>query len=135
MLEELELTGFEKRFPESLSGGQRQRLALGRALISSPDVLFMDEPFSALDALLRERLQDRVIELRRRHGCTMLLVTHDIAEAVVLASYILVLGRKGVLEFFENPAYSLESPDRESEEYFRALKHVHAVLRSERGGE
>ena len=95
----------------------------------------MDEPFSALDALLRERLQDRVIELRRRHGCTMLLVTHDIAEAVVLASYILVLGRKGVLEFFENPAYSLESPDRESEEYFRALKHVHAALRSERGGE
>ena len=135
MLEELELTGFERRFPESLSGGQRQRLALGRALISSPDVLFMDEPFSALDALLRERLQDRVIELRRRHGCTMLLVTHDIAEAVVLASHILILGRKGVMELFENPAYSLERPDRESEDYFRALKHVHATLRSERGGE
>ena len=130
-----ELTGFERRFPESLSGGQRQRLALGRALISSPDVLFMDEPFSALDALLRERLQDRVIELRRRHGCTMLLVTHDIAEAVVLASHILILGRKGVMELFENPAYSLERPDRESEDYFRALKHVHAALRSERGGE
>ena len=95
----------------------------------------MDEPFSALDALLRERLQDRVIELRRRHDCTMLFVTHDIAEAVVLASHILILGRKDVMELYENPAYSLEAPDRESEDYFRALKHVHAVLRSERGGE
>ena len=131
----LGLSGLDGRHPYDLSGGQRQRLALGRALISSPDVLFMDEPFSALDALLRERLQDRVIELRRRHGCTMLLVTHDIAEAVVLASHILILGRKGVMELFENPAYSLERPDRESEDYFRALKHVHAVLRSERGGE
>lgn len=135
MLEELELTGLEKRFPAALSGGQRQRLALGRALISSPDVLFMDEPFSALDALLRERLQDRVIQLRRRHACTMLFVTHDIAEAVVLSTHILILGHRGVLECFENPAASLDHADRESADFYDVLRHVHAVLRAERGGE
>ena len=58
MIEELGLSGLENRWPATLSGGQRQRLALGRALIAQPAVLFMDEPFSALDALRRERLQD-----------------------------------------------------------------------------
>lgn len=130
MLEELALTGLEKRFPSALSGGQRQRLALGRALISSPDVLFMDEPFSALDALLRERLQDRVLLLRRRHACTMLFVTHDIGEAVFLASHILILGKEGVLDFFENPAYSLENLNREGTLFYDVMRRVHGTLRS-----
>ena len=72
---ELRLSGLESRFPSELSGGQRQRLALGRALIVQPQVLFMDEPFSALDALLRARMQDFLTALRRRHPCSVILVT------------------------------------------------------------
>lgn len=93
MLSELELEGLERRFPAALSGGQRQRLALGRALIAKPDVLFMDEPFSALDAVLREHLQHFLKQLRERHPCTMVFVTHDIGEAVYLGEYIMLLGR------------------------------------------
>lgn len=80
MLSELRLSGLESRFPSELSGGQRQRLALGRALIVQPQVLFMDEPFSALDALLRARMQDILTALRRRHPCSVILVTHDIGR-------------------------------------------------------
>ena len=124
-----------KQFPFQLSGGLRQRIMIALALVGSPKLLLADEPTTALDVVVQRELLTELRELVLARGMSMLLVTHDIAEAVVLASHILILGRKGVLEFFENPAYSLESPDRESEEYFRALKHVHAVLRSERGGE
>ena len=86
-----QLSGLESRFPSELSGGQRQRLALGRALIVQPQVLFMDEPFSALDALLRARMQDFLTALRRRHPCSVILVTHDIGEAVALGSHVLML--------------------------------------------
>ncbi len=92
MIEELGLSGLENRWPATLSGGQRQRLALGRALIAQPAVLFMDEPFSALDALRRERLQDFLAGMRRRRPTTMIFVTHDIGEAAFLASDILLLG-------------------------------------------
>ena len=95
MIEELGLSGLENRWPATLSGGQRQRLALGRALIAQPAVLFMDEPFSALDALRRERLQDFLAGMRRRRPTTMIFVTHDIGEAAFLASDILLLFRSG----------------------------------------
>lgn len=133
MLAELKLTGLENRFPSELSGGQRQRLALGRALIVRPDVLFMDEPFSALDAMLRERLQEFLITLRRAHPCTVILVTHDISEAAVLGSHVLMLasGPSRVLDFFENPAFSAESgaAAREHPAFYETVRRIHAGLR------
>ena len=107
MIEELGLSGLENRWPATLSGGQRQRLALGRALIAQPAVLFMDEPFSALDALRRERLQDFLAGMRRRRPTTMIFVTHDIGEAAFLASDILLLGAgpSRLLEHYANPAW------------------------------
>lgn len=131
MLEELGLAGLETRWPARLSGGQRQRLALGRALIAEPDLLFLDEPFSALDALTRERLQEFLLTLWERRRCTMVLVTHDIGEAVFLGSRILVLGGRPAraAAWLENPLSG--APDsREREEFFRISRRVHAALRN-----
>lgn len=131
MLEELGLAGLETRWPARLSGGQRQRLALGRALIAEPDLLFLDEPFSALDALTRERLQEFLLTLWERRRCTMVLVTHDIGEAVFLGSRILVLGGRPAraAAWLENPLSG--APDsREREEFFRISRKVHAALRN-----
>jgi NitT/TauT family transport system ATP-binding protein len=86
------LSAFEDRFPHELSGGQKQRISLARALALTPDILLMDEPFSALDALTRESLQDELIRIRRETGTTILFVTHDIDEAVYMADRVVVLG-------------------------------------------
>ena len=132
MLSELKLTGLEERFPSELSGGQRQRLALGRALIVRPQVLFMDEPFSALDALLRARMQACLARLRRRHPCSVILVTHDISEAVALGSHVLMLAPHGrqAPEFFANPAYvpELGCGDRDHPAFYDTVHRIHAGL-------
>ena len=137
MLSELRLSGLELRFPSELSGGQRQRLALGRALIVQPQVLFMDEPFSALDALLRARMQDFLTALRRRHPCSVILVTHDISEAVALGSHVLMLAPHGrrAPECFENPAYSQElgCGDRASPAFYDTVRRIHAGLAAASG--
>jgi len=89
-LEKVQLQGFESYFPHQVSGGMRQRVALARAFISAPRVLLLDEPFGALDALTRMTLQDALLELIRELRPTVLLVTHDVDEALFLADRILV---------------------------------------------
>lgn len=131
MLRELELEGLEGRYPGELSGGQRQRLAIGRALIDKPDVLFMDEPFSALDAMLREHLQDFLAGLRKIHPVSIVLVTHDMSEAVFLGENVLVLGGRPAqgLELIDNAACEAS---RESDEHFNVVKRIHGLLRASR---
>ena len=89
-LEQVGLTGRDRAWPRELSGGQRQRLALARALATDADLLLMDEPLSAVDALLRESLQDVLLELWKARSHTQLFVTHSIEEAVYLGKRILV---------------------------------------------
>ncbi len=84
------------QWPKVLSGGEAQRAALARALVRDPDLLLLDEPFAALDALTRIKAQALVAELWQRHGCAVLLVTHDVEEAILLADRVLVM-RDGVI--------------------------------------
>lgn len=90
-LEFVGLGALSQRWPHQLSGGQRQRVSLARALAIEPEVLLMDEPFSALDAITREGLQDELIRVWRATGKTVLFVTHDIDEATYLADRVIVL--------------------------------------------
>jgi ABC-type Fe3+/spermidine/putrescine transport system ATPase subunit len=91
MLQNLGLDGFEDRPAPLLSGGQQQRVALGRALVANPDVLLLDEPFSNLDARLREEMRFELKELQTRVGVTTLFVTHDQTEALILSDRVLVM--------------------------------------------
>ena len=97
------------RWPRDLSGGQRQRVAVARALAGQPDIVLLDEPFGALDAITRADLQGTVIELRRRLGFTALLVTHDLAEAFLLADRVGVM-HSGRLEQVASPDDLRRSP-------------------------
>ena len=97
-------------YPHQLSGGQRQRVGVARALAADPPVLLMDEPFGAVDPIARDHLQELLLDLQRRVRKTIVLVTHDIDEAVRLADRIAVLSQGGVLEQYAPPAEVLASP-------------------------
>ncbi|MFF9147568.1 ABC transporter ATP-binding protein [Streptomyces sp. NPDC014861] len=106
-------------WPKTLSGGEAQRASLARALVRDPDLLLLDEPFGALDALTRIKAQRLVAELWRRRGCTVLLVTHDVDEALLLADRALVM-RDGVIAY-DTPV-ALDRPRSPAEPGFAALR-------------
>jgi ABC-type sulfate/molybdate transport systems ATPase subunit len=98
MLRLLRLEGFGNRYPGDLSGGQRQRVALGRGLIVQPELLLLDEPFSALDQMERDRLRAEVLELLQTFGGTTILVTHNLQEAYLMARQIAVIDGGRILQ-------------------------------------
>lgn len=85
------LTGFAKAYPHQLSGGMAQRVAIARALINEPRVLLLDEPMGALDSFTRVELQDKLLDLWQNLGSTMILVTHDVDEAIYLSDRIVIM--------------------------------------------
>ncbi|GGV22067.1 ABC transporter ATP-binding protein [Streptomyces spectabilis] len=110
----LDLVGLDpktygSRYPEQLSGGQRQRVGVARALAADPPVLLMDEPFGAVDPVVRERLQNEFLNLQRTVRKTVLMVTHDIEEAVRLGDRVAVYGQ-GRIEQFDTPGAVLGTP-------------------------
>lgn len=111
----LELVGldpgrFGRRYPHELSGGQRQRVGVARALAADPVVLLMDEPFSAVDPIVRTRLQEEFLRLQAEVRKTIVLVTHDLDEAIRLGDRIAVLSSGGRLEQYDTPAALLNAP-------------------------
>lgn len=105
------------RWPRELSGGQRQRVAIARALAAEPSVLLLDEPFGALDAITRSELQETFASIRERLATTTILVTHDLHEAVRLATHVAVL-RRGRLEQYEHTTGLVTAP---ATDYVRTL--------------
>jgi glycine betaine/proline transport system ATP-binding protein len=91
MVDLVGLSGYENNFPDQLSGGMQQRVGLARALAADPDILMFDEPFSALDPLIRRDMQNEVIRLHHEVGKTMVFITHDLAEALKLGDRILIM--------------------------------------------
>ena len=98
-----------ERYPSELSGGQQQRVGIARALAASPELLLMDEPFGAVDALLRRQLQDEIRAIHARGGLTIVFVTHDVEEALRLGTRVLIL-KDGRIEQFAAPEEIEESP-------------------------
>ena len=113
-LELMDMVGLDRdlaeRFPSQLSGGQRQRVGVARALANDPKVLLMDEPFGALDPLVRADLQRELRDLQRRLGTTILFVTHDVDEAFLLGDQVAVLRTGGVLAQVGTPEELLSNP-------------------------
>jgi len=135
-LEDMELTGFGKHFPGQLSGGMQQRVALGRALAVEPDILFMDEPLSSLDALTRERLQNLIIEIMGNRRITVILVTHSIEEAVFLGRKIIILSKRPgrILKIVDNPEGG-EISYRQSNRFFQQCTRIRELLKGELNGQ
>jgi osmoprotectant transport system ATP-binding protein len=106
----LEPDRYASRYPHQLSGGQQQRIGVARALAADPVVLLMDEPFSAVDPIVRARLQDEFLRLQDTVGKTILFVTHDVDEAVRLGDRIAVLSDGGHLEQYDQPGALLARP-------------------------
>ena len=103
-------TAFADRYPAQLSGGQQQRVGVARALAADPPVMLMDEPFSAVDPVVREQLQDEFLRLQGELGKTILFVTHDIDEAIKLGDQVAVLRVGGRLAQFGRPGNLLAHP-------------------------
>ncbi|MEW1821655.1 ATP-binding cassette domain-containing protein [Arthrobacter sp. NPDC080031] len=106
-------SSFADRYPVQLSGGQQQRVGVARALAADPPVLLMDEPFSAVDPIVRGELQAEFLRLQREIGKTIALVTHDIDEAIRLADYVAIFREQGHLAQLATPQQLLENPANE----------------------
>ena len=132
VLELVELKGFEKKYPWQLSGGMQQRASIARALAFDADILLMDEPFGALDEIVRDRLNEELLRLWRRTGKTIGFVTHSIPEAVYLSTRIVVMSpRPGrITDVIESPL-PVERPldIRDTPEFIEVAHRVREGLR------
>lgn len=119
----VQMRGYEKRFPHELSGGEQQRIALARAIAIQPRVLLLDEPLSHLDATLRDQLRDTIRDIQRQLNITMLLVTHDQAEAMSVADRIAVLFQ-GQLQQITTPDALYRAPANERIARFLGMPNI-----------
>ncbi len=130
LLDELGLGTLGDRYPVQLSGGQKQRVAIARALALDPSILLMDEPFSSLDAITRERLQDILLHTWLERRLTFILVTHSVEEAVFLGRHIMVLSDRParVKRMIDNPGFG-EPGFRMDPAYFEKVNQVRRAMR------
>ncbi len=120
---------FADRYPDQLSGGQRQRVGLARALAADPPILLMDEPFGALDPITRTELQREFLELKRKLSKTVVFVTHDVAEALMLGDRIALMDA-GTLKGIFTPREFLKSTDAAVQPYVTAFRAAQQIFNS-----
>jgi osmoprotectant transport system ATP-binding protein len=124
----LDAATYRDRYPSALSGGERQRVGVARALAADPPLMLMDEPFAAVDPILRDRLQNEFLRLQAQVRKTIVFVTHDVDEAIKMADRIAILQRGGVLAQYDTPQAILAEPASEFVEHFvgadRGLKRL-----------
>lgn len=118
------LTGFEKAYPHNLSGGMQQRVNIARALINNPDVLLLDEPFGALDAFTRSKMQAELIEIWKKRQITMIMVTHDVEEAVYLSDKIFTMTSRPAIIKETIPVQLPRARDRDSSDFISLKEKV-----------
>ncbi|MCJ7687789.1 MAG: ATP-binding cassette domain-containing protein [Clostridiaceae bacterium] len=133
LLKELNLENFVKRYPRELSGGQMQRVSMARALLLKPELLLMDESFSALDAMTREEVQKLFLEVWEEHKVTTILVTHDINEAIYLAKDIAIISPTPgkILQVIHNPLFGTENTEVDLE-YIQMNSKLRKILKGDR---
>jgi len=131
ILKQLGIDNLLNRFPKELSGGQQQRVAIARAFILKPDLLLMDEPFSALDAISREEMQELFLKIWKDNNVTTIFITHSVDEALYLGSKIAVFspspGR--IVQVLDNPCFRMDNI-RFKEEYYNMSKKLRKMLNS-----
>jgi len=124
----LDAATYRDRYPAALSGGERQRVGVARALAADPPLMLMDEPFGAVDPILRDRLQNEFLRLQAQVRKTIVFVTHDVDEAIKMADRIAILQRGGILAQYDTPNAILAAPASEFVEHFvgadRGLKRL-----------
>lgn len=132
MMQLLGLGGLERRYPGELSGGQQQRVALARAFLLQPDLLLMDEPFSALDAMTREEIQNVFLQVWRKHSVSTMLVTHHVEEAVYLGRKIVILSASPgrVSKIIDNPLFGIDGI-RNQQEFFQLSIELRKMIKED----
>lgn len=133
MFKQLRVDQLLSRYPYELSGGQRQRFVIARSFLLKPDLLLMDEPFSALDALTREEIQDVFLDIWKRQRVTTLLVTHNVEEALYLGMKIVIISESPgkILKIMDNPFFGMQNL-RDSREYNQLNKHIRQIIKGDR---
>jgi NitT/TauT family transport system ATP-binding protein len=132
IVDKLNISDLMDRYPKELSGGQKQRAAIARAFIMNPDLLLMDEPFSALDAMTREEAQELFIDVWNQYKPTTVFVTHSIEEAIYMGKKIVIMSHcpGAIVEIINNPLFNTENL-RQNEEYLKLSSHIRSI--SKRG--
>ena len=131
ILDTVGLDGFESAYPKELSGGMKQRVGFARALVVEPEVLFMDEPFSALDVLTAENLRNELLELwlsKKMPTSAIFIVTHNIEEAVLLADRVIVLGRNPAWVRADFPIELVHPRDRKSPRFVELVDYIYKIM-------
>ena len=129
VLKMLDLYPFRHAYPYQLSGGMAQRVSLGRALCREPELLLMDEPFGALDAITRETLQKELLDIYRKKGITIIFITHDVNEAIYLSSRILVMGEGKIVYDVCLDALKDSNGDMEPADFQQLKKMLYNAIR------
>lgn len=126
----LGINELKDRYPNELSGGQKQRVAIARAFIMNPDILLMDEPFSALDALTREEAQELFIDIWNQYRITTLFITHNIEEAIYMGKKIVIMSHcpGTIVEVIDNPLFNTENL-REDERYLKLSSYLRSIIK------